>query len=289
MYTKRPTPDELDELTRMLERSLATARFDGGGTAVLTGAGLSTESGIPDYRGPETRRRARNPVQYRDFLRSVAARRRYWARSMLGWPRIARARPNLGHQTLASLERSSFVRGLITQNVDGLHAQAGSRELVELHGALRDAICLACGRLSARAELQCALERENGELLASAAESAPDGDAELPDELVARFRLVDCPCGGALKPHVVFFGENVPPPRVAQAMDMVERAAALLVVGTSLSVYSGLRFVRKAAERAIPVAIVTLGETRGDPFATLRIDAAAGITLTSLAERLEAQ
>lgn len=257
--------------------------FGRGSTLVLTGAGLSTESGIPDYRGPETRRRAQNPIQFREFLSSPLARRRYWARSMFGWPRIARARPNAGHEALSRLERHGAVHGVVTQNVDGLHTHAGSRELVELHGALRETICLQCGRLLARAVLQAALERENPELLASVTALAPDGDAELSPELVERFRVVDCACGGALKPHVVFFGENVPPARVARAYALVERASALLVVGSSLAVYSGLRFVRRAAERSIPVAIVSLGETRGDALATLRIDAAAGVTLTALA------
>jgi NAD+-dependent protein deacetylase sirtuin 4 len=277
MYDQEPTERELAELSRLFER---------GEVAVLTGAGLSTESGIPDYRGPETRRRARNPIQYREFMRSDVARRRYWARSTVGYPRIARARPNDGHDALAALERAARIGGVITQNVDGLHGAAGSRELVELHGALREAVCLACAKVQSRDELQRALERENPELLAALAEFAPDGDAELPDALVERFRLVDCPCGGPLKPHVVFFGENVPPDRVRRAFALVDRAKALLVVGSSLAVYSGLRFVRRAAERALPVAIVCLGETRGDPYASLRIDAGAGATLRALMQRL---
>lgn len=280
MYTKQPSNEELEALQTLL---------CSGETAVLTGAGLSTESGIPDYRGPETRRRARNPVQYREFLRSAAARKRYWARSMLGWPRIAHARPNVGHGALAALERSGLLRGIVTQNVDGLHTQAGSSALVELHGALREAICLACGKLTERAAVQRALETQNEELLASAAGFAPDGDADLDDALIERFRVVDCACGGPLKPHVVFFGENVPPARVQRAFDMVDGSAALVVIGSSLAVYSGLRFVRRAAERGLPVAIVSLGETRGDALATLRIDAAAGATLTALAAALEAQ
>jgi len=280
MYTKLPSRSELDVLTELCER---------GSTVVLTGAGISTESGIPDYRGPETRRRARNPVQYREFLRSAAARQRYWARSMLGWPRMAAARPNGGHDALVRLERTGLLRGLLTQNVDGLHTQAGSRELIELHGALREATCLECGRLTPRAALQEALERANPELLASFVEQAPDGDAELASKLVEGFHVVDCACGGPLKPHVVFFGESVPSARVTRAFELLEQARALLVVGSSLAVYSGLRFVRKAAQRAIPVAIVSLGETRGDPLASVRIDAGAGVTLTSLAARLKAQ
>jgi NAD+-dependent protein deacetylase sirtuin 4 len=265
------------------------ALFARGPVAVLTGAGISTESGIPDYRGPETRRRARNPVQYRDFLRSDAARRRYWARSMLGWPRIVRAEPNAGHRAITRLEQLGRVTGIVTQNVDGLHGVAGTRDLVELHGALRRAVCLRCRELLPRDQLQAALEQENPTFRADLAEQAPDGDAELSDERIASFRVIDCACGGPLKPDVVFFGENVPPMRVASAMEWVKRGAALLVVGSSLAIYSGLRFVHAAVQQGVPVALLTLGETRADPLAALRIDASAGPTLTSLVERLEAR
>jgi NAD-dependent deacetylase sirtuin 4 len=277
MYTKPPTPEELAALRALFER---------GPVAVLTGAGVSTESGIPDYRGPETRRRARNPVQYREFLRSAQARRRYWARSMLGWPRMRRARPNVAHTALERLERAGRLTGLVTQNVDGLHVDAGSRALVELHGALRHAVCLACAALHPRDEIQRELERLNGDLHAQLVELAPDGDAELATEPLEQFRVVDCHCGGPLKPHVVFFGENVPPPRVQRALQLVDEARALLVVGSSLAIYSGLRFVHAAAQRALPVCILTLGETRGDPLAALRIDAGAGETLAALAAAL---
>ncbi len=260
--------------------------FDKGPIAVLTGAGISTESGIPDYRGPETRRRARNPIQYREFLRSAEARRRYWARSMLGWPRLRCARPNQGHTSLAALERAGAIGGVITQNVDSLHGEAGSQELVELHGALRETICLACRRLYPRAALQEQLERQNPELLAQRVESAPDGDAELCDEHLVHFHVVDCACGGPLKPHVVFFGENVPPARVERAFTLADGGAALLVVGSSLAVFSGLRFVHRAARRGQPIAIVSYGETRGDAFARVRIDSAAGPTLSTLTARL---
>ncbi|MDB4972750.1 MAG: cobB2 [Myxococcaceae bacterium] len=262
------------------------AWFGRGPVAVLTGAGISTESGIPDYRGPETRRRARNPIQYRDFLRKPEARQRYWARSMLGWPRFSCARPNAGHAAVAKLERAGLLSGVLTQNVDGLHGAAGSRELVELHGALSQTLCLSCQRLSSRAELQTKLEQANPELAALAPELAPDGDAELTDPRLGSFRVIDCSCGGPLKPHVVFFGENVPPARVARAMQFVEQAAGLLVVGSSLAVYSGLRFVHAAEKRGTPVALLTLGPTRGDASASLRIEAGAGATLTRLTERL---
>jgi len=260
--------------------------FARGPVAVLTGAGVSTESGIPDYRGPETRRRARNPVQYQQFLKQPEARRRYWARSMLGWPRFSRARPNVTHHVLHDLLAQGVVSGIITQNVDGLHAAAGSADAIELHGALREAKCLACASRISRDALQEALERENPAFVEAAPELAPDGDSELEGPHIARFRVVDCACGGPLKPDVVFFGESVPVERVGRAMTLVERASSLLVIGSSLAVYSGLRFVRAAARLGIPTAIVSLGETRGDASASVRIDAGAGATLTALAKLL---
>ncbi len=250
-----------------------------GSVVALTGAGISTESGIPDYRGPGTRERARNPIQYRAFLDDPSTRQRYWARSLAGWPRIASAAPNAGHHAITALERRGVVTGLITQNVDRLHHAAGSTP-IELHGALAEVICLTCGALEDRAELQRRLMLLNPWFDADAA-YAPDGDADL--EHVAGFRVADClACGGVLKPHVVFFGENVPKPRVDAAFALVDAARALLVVGSSLTVYSGYRFVRRAAELGKPVAIVNLGPTRGDPLATLRIDAPAGEVLSAL-------
>jgi NAD-dependent SIR2 family protein deacetylase len=188
---------------------------------------------------------------------------------------------------LRQLESLRLVDGIVTQNVDGLHLAAGSGEAVELHGALRETICLECGRLMPRDELQVELERWNSELVAQQVELAPDGDADLDDARLARFRIVDCECGGRLKPHVVFFGENVPRVRVQRALSLVESARALLVVGSSLTVWSGFRFVRAASERGQPVAILSLGPTRGDPCATLRIEAGAGTTLRALAEHLK--
>ncbi|MET0340948.1 MAG: NAD-dependent protein deacetylase [Polyangiales bacterium] len=276
-YARTPSTSELTALARLFER---------GPVAVLTGAGVSTESGIPDYRGPETRRRARNPVQFQHFLSRPEARQRYWARSMLGWPRFRRAAPNAAHHTLRALEEAGRLSGLVTQNVDGLHADAGSTSAVELHGALREVRCLVCAARVPRAHLQEQLERANPAFLAETPALAPDGDADLEDPRIARFVVIDCACGGPLKPDVVFFGESVPAPRVEQAMQAVERAASLLVVGSSLAVYSGLRFVRAAVRQKIPVAIVSLGETRGDPSADLRIDAGAGATLTALRARL---
>lgn len=277
MYDLGPTAAQLAALASLVEP---------GGLAVLTGAGLSTESGIPDYRGPSSRARPRRPMQYQEFIQSEAARRRYWARSMLGWPRFAAARPNAGHVVLQQLEASGLVHGIVTQNVDGLHLAAGSGDAVELHGALRQTICLECGRLMPRDELQAELERWNSELLAEVVELAPDGDADLDEARLAQFRVVDCECGGRLKPYVVFFGENVPRARVERALALVDEARALLVVGSSLTVWSGFRFVRAASERGQPVAILSLGPTRGDDCATLRIEAGVGVTLRALSKRL---
>lgn len=253
----------------------------------LTGAGCSTESGIPDYRGPDTPPRARPPIQHREFVDRAEARRRYWARSMLGWPRLAAARPNRGHAALAALERAGAVAGVITQNVDGLHHGAGSREVVELHGALRRVRCLLCGDLTARDELQRRLGAANPGWAERHAAAAPDGDADLPDDVVAGFEVVACAaCRGVLMPDVVFFGGSVPRPTLDAAWATFERAEVLLVVGSSLTVFSGYRFVRRAAERAVPVAIVNRGPTRGDPHAQVRVDASAGAILAALVHAL---
>ncbi|MBX3248516.1 MAG: NAD-dependent protein deacetylase [Myxococcales bacterium] len=270
---------------------------EGRRVAALTGAGISTESGIPDYRGPETRRRARNPIQYRDFLGSEEGRRRYWARALVGWRRFSSTTPNAAHHALVALERAGALTGVVTQNVDRLHHAAGSRAVVELHGTLHDVVCLSCGDVSPRQELQETLERLNPHYVALAAEMAPDGDAEVErgralraDQSFADFRLVSCRrCGGPLKPHVVFFGEGVPKERVDAAWAMVDAAEVLLVVGSSLAVFSGYRFVRGAARRGQPIAIVNLGETRGDLHATVRVDARAGVVLPALAARVAAR
>lgn len=263
-----------------LERLMAGRR-----TAVLTGAGLSTESGIPDYRGPETRRRARNPIQYRQFMDSPAARQRYWARALVGWRRFHGAKPNRGHRAIAALGEAGLLTGVITQNVDRLHHRAGTTDAVELHGALAEVVCISCGRLVPRVAVQERLEHLNPSYVRATAEIAPDGDAEL--ERTEDFVVVTCDaCDGPLKPHVVFFGENVPKPRVDAAWSRVNAADALLVVGSSLTVFSGYRFVRGAKERDQPVAILNLGETRGDKHATLKVDESAGGVLTELVNRI---
>jgi NAD+-dependent protein deacetylase sirtuin 4 len=269
----------VDDLDRLVDL-LADRR-----TFVLVGAGCSTESGIPDYRGPETRHRARNPVQYRAFVGDDHARRRYWARAYVGWPRMRGAAPNPAHHALAELERLGLVTGVVTQNVDGLHHVAGSRAVVELHGALRRVVCLGCGALTDREHLQARIERDNPWIVGASAESAPDGDAEL--QLVDAFVVPVCDaCGGALKPDVVFFGENVPRARVDAAWGMLAEAERVLVVGSSLTVFSGYRFVKRAWDCQIPIGIVNVGESRGDALAAVRVDARVGQLLPRVVERL---
>lgn len=257
-------------------------------TVVLSGAGISTESGIPDYRSPRPEPR-RAPVTYQEFVGHEAVRRRYWARSAVGWRRVADARPNAGHAALAALERAGYVRGILTQNVDRLHQAAGSTRVLELHGALDGVVCLACGTRSPRARMQARLLELNPDLGAADAPVAPDGDADLTDRRIAGVRVPACEaCGGILKPDVVFFGENVPKPRVEQAWDLYGEGEVLLVVGSSLTVFSGYRFVLRASQERRPVAIATLGPTRGDALARLRVEGALGTTLPALVRALGA-
>ena len=257
--------DALDRLRELLEGRRVVA---------LTGAGLSTRSGIPDYRGPETRKRARNPMKYRAFMDDPEARRRYWARAVVGWDRFRVAQPNEAHVALARMERDGRLAGVITQNVDRLHHAAGSEQVVELHGALQEVRCIECSLIVDRDEVQERLLELNPGWNQRLAEIAPDGDAELPDWLVEGFRVSACSgCGGPLKPNVVFFGETVPAPIVDAAWDLMGEAEVLLVAGSSLTVFSGYRFVKRAAERNMPVAIINLGETRGDALADLCVDA----------------
>jgi len=255
-----------------------------GDVVVLSGAGLSTESGIPDYRGPSGALRRHAPMNYHAFVNDAAARHRYWARSYLGWPQIARARPNDGHRALAALQAAGVLSGVITQNVDGLHQAAGTRDVLELHGGLDRTLCLGCGDRAPRSELDERLRGANPGFGASIDEVNPDGDVELADAELVGFRMLDCRrCGGGpLKPDVVFFGENVPRERVQRSYDLVDAAATLLVLGSSLTVLSGFRFVRHAARNAVPVAIVNQGPTRGDQLATVRIDAPLGVVLPAL-------
>jgi NAD-dependent SIR2 family protein deacetylase len=258
-----------------------------GGVLVLSGAGISTESGIPDYRGEGGSLGRHTPMTYQDFTGSAQARRRYWARSHLGWRTFGRARPNAGHRAVAAFERSGLVSGVITQNVDGLHQAAGSEGVVELHGNLARVVCLSCGAVSSRHELALRLEEANMGFEPVAAGINPDGDADLSDAQVGDFRVVPCTaCGGILKPDVVFFGESVPAPRVDHCRQLVREATSLLVLGSSLTVMSGLRFVRQAAQAGTPVLIVNRDPTRGDRHALTRITLPLGSTLSSMADHL---
>ena len=257
----------------------------------LTGAGMSTDSGIPDYRGAGVR--PTSPIQYDDFVRSADTRRRYWARSLLGFRSFGRAAPNPGHRAMAQLAGHGLTT-VITQNVDGLHGAGGSRDVLELHGRIDRVICLDCAAVSSRTALQARLEDANpglnGDVPPGRAELddtrlRPDGDAVV--ERWADFVVLPCErCGGVLKPDVVFFGESVPRGRVADAYAAVDAAEALLVAGSSLTVMSGLRFVRHAAKAGKPVAIVNRGATRGDELASVRLDAGCSETLSDLVNAL---
>jgi len=240
---------------------------------VLTGAGISTGSGIPDYRGPDGVWKRRAPITYQAFTRDAAMRARYWARSFAGWPMVARAEPNAAHAALVRLESRGEIRGLVTQNVDGLHTRAGQRDVLDLHGRIDRVICLQCRTPVARADVQAELAAAHPDWNASLATIAPDGDADLERIDLDRVRPPICrTCGGMLKPDVVFFGENVPAERVDAAMQALRDADAMLVVGSSLMVYSGFRFARMARESGKPLAILTRGVTRADPLASLKLD-----------------
>ena len=259
-----------------------------GGVVVLSGAGLSTESGIPDYRGPSGVARGGTPMTYQVFTRDPLARRRYWARSHLGWRTIGDARPNAGHRAVARLQELARVDGIITQNVDGLHQAGGAHGVVELHGNLARITCLGCGDGTSRHEHEARLGAANPGFAAAVSAINPDGDAEIDDAELAGFAVVDCAaCGGLLKPDVVYFGETVPAGRVSRSFDLVAGARTLLVLGSSLTVMSGRRFVLRAAKDGIRVAIVNQGVTRGEPYAGLIVDAALGEVLPELVRRVE--
>ena len=254
---------------------------------VLSGAGVSTDSGIPGYRDAGGNWQRRSPITVQEFLRSPAARRRYWARSMVGWPRIAKARPNAAHRALAQLERTLGFTRLVTQNVDGLHQRAGSEDVVELHGNLARVLCLDCGAVHARETIQRWLDDANARFAADRAPSAPDGDADVDAADLDAFSIPACPhCGGDLKPDVVFFGENVPRERVAAAMHALEQADAMLVVGSSLMVYSGFRFCERAAALGRPIAAINRGRTRADALFAVKVEASCAEALAALAERI---
>ncbi|WP_103311355.1 MULTISPECIES: NAD-dependent protein deacetylase [unclassified Pseudomonas] len=241
---------------------------------VLTGAGISTPSGIPDYRDSDGVRRGRQPMMYQEFLAQPEARRRYWARAMLGWPRVRQARPNVAHEALAELQAQQRITGLITQNVDTLHDQAGSQDVIELHGSLHRVLCLDCGQRSERQQIQRLMETANPYLAGVDAVQAPDGDTLLDPAFEARFQVPHCPhCGGErLKPDVVFFGENVAPLTATRAMHAVEQADGLLVVGSSLMAYSAFRLCRAIKDQGKPLLAINRGKTRADELLDLKLE-----------------
>jgi NAD-dependent SIR2 family protein deacetylase len=262
-----------------------------GRLVVLTGAGVSTDSGIPDYRGPRPvgAPPTRMPMTYQEFVASPVNQQRYWARAHVGWSRMGTAEPNAGHRALARLEALGRVELLVTQNVDGLHERAGSRELVALHGRIADVVCLDCRSVTGRAAVQARMAALNPGWAARHADATvrPDGDVEL--DATRGFVVPACErCGGRLKPHVVFFGENVPKDRVLRATEAVNRADALLVVGSSLTVMSGFRFVRQAARAGKPVVVVNRGTTRGDDLASYKLEMGCSEFLTGLVAREQA-
>jgi NAD-dependent SIR2 family protein deacetylase len=257
-----------------------------GGVLVLTGAGVSTESGIPDYRDESGQWKRSPPMQYREFIGSEARRRRYWARSVLGFKVLGHAQPNLAHRVLADFQRRGLVSAIVTQNVDGLHQAAGADNVIDLHGRIDQVVCLGCGRTSSRASLQHELEAQNPEWAARAGIIAPDGDADPGGADDSEFHVVACPCGGLLKPDVVFFGENVPVARVEATLAALESSRSLLVVGSSLMVFSGYRFVRAAARLGRPIAVINRGQTRADAVAVAKLEGDAGARLSEIAARL---
>jgi len=254
---------------------------------VLTGAGCSTESGIPDYRDANGDWKRPAPVTYQAFMGSEATRKRYWARSLIGWRIMGGAQPGLAHRALAKLEAAGHVHLLLTQNVDGLHDAAGSRAIIDLHGRIDTVCCTACGTRSPRAELQARLLDSNPEWAQLSARSAPDGDADLDGRDFSSFEIPSCErCGGLLKPDVVFFGESVPPARVAAARAALQESDAVLVAGSSLMVYSGFRFVQAAAAAGLPVAAVNLGRTRADDLMALKVEQPVGQALSDVVDAL---
>lgn len=268
----------LDELARVVGE---------GAVVVLSGAGLSTESGIPDYRGPSGQARRASPMTYQAFTTSASARQRYWARSAVGWHVIDRAQPNDGHRAVTALQSAGLLAGIVTQNVDGLHTAAGATDVVELHGNLDQVVCLQCGTASPREVLQHRLTAANRAWTAQVRAINPDGDVDLDDAALDGFRVVDCTvCGGVLKPDVVYFGETVPAERVARSFAVVDGARLLLVLGSSLKVMSGHRFVLRAVKLGTPVAIVNDGVTRGDAYASLKLQARLGEALSALVATL---
>jgi NAD-dependent SIR2 family protein deacetylase len=276
-----PAPAEVEALRHELQRH---ERW-----FVLTGAGCSTESGIPAYRDALGAWQHKQPIQFRDFVRSEAVRQRYWARSFVGFERVRSARPNAAHLALRRLQSLNRQRALVTQNVDGLHQKAGSEGVIDLHGQLAGVECLGCRAVLDRASLQTVLLDLNPSLFNhGVSAAAPDGDADIEELGASQLRVPACSvCGGVLKPAVVFFGETVPPSRISAAYQALDESEALLVVGSSLMVFSGYRFVRRAAESKKPIVVVNQGLTRADPYARLKFQSPCGLLLEAAVGGLE--
>lgn len=271
-------PEDVDAIARSLRAWVD--RFER--VFVLTGAGISTGSGIPDYRDTAGAWKRPPPVTYQAFVGDVATYRRYWARSFVGWPMFSTALPNAGHRALATFEQQRRVTSLVTQNVDTLHQRAGSRDVIDLHGRLDGTVCLGCGDVRRRGELQTRMTANNHGWRPRDTAAAPDGDADIDPAAVATFEPPHCTiCGGMLKPDVVFFGENVPAARYAQALAALHAADAVLVVGSSLMVYSGFRFARMGHERGMPVAILNRGQSRADALVDLKLEGECGEVLAA--------
>jgi NAD-dependent SIR2 family protein deacetylase len=254
---------------------------------LLTGAGISTDSGIPDYRDKKGEWKRNPPVQHQDFMKDEHTRQRFWARSLIGWPVMRNAQPNASHHAIAQLEEKNICQQLVTQNVDGLHNKAGSQKVIDLHGRSDQVICTQCANLYSRDQICEQLNQLNPEFAKLTATVAPDGDAYLERDDFHLFQLTACSdCGGILKPHVVFFGDTVPRVRVDSALDALEQSDALLVIGSSLMVFSGYRFCKKAEALGKPIALLNQGITRADSLATLKLDACCGTTLAELNQLL---
>lgn len=276
-------PAPSGDFEQLLEFTRAHARL-----LVVTGAGLSTDSGIPAYRDADGRWLRRDPILYHEFMASEQTRRRYWARSFFGWPLMQSARFNGAHQALARLEAAGHVELLVTQNVDGLHERAGSRRLIEIHGRLSRASCLSCGYRIERDELQQRLHALNPDWRPEVLGYNPDGDAELDASAYPGFMVADCErCGGPLKPDVVFFGESVPAERIAAVRSALRSSDAVLVLGSSLVVMSGYRIVREGVAAGLPVVAVNRGRTRADDLLSFKVDADCSEALSRLAEALQ--
>ncbi|MCH8552543.1 MAG: NAD-dependent protein deacetylase [Natronospirillum sp.] len=280
--TEAPEPHRVIDPVEAAEALLSFLQQHGPLT-LLTGAGISTDSGIPDYRDGAGAWKRKQPVQHLDFMQDPATRQRYWARSLVGWPVMQQAQPNAAHEALTRLQQAGLIGTVITQNVDRLHQRAGTRNVIDLHGRADEVLCMSCGYRCPRVDVHDRCSELNPDFRDFTAATAPDGDADLEADFT-RFRVADCPqCAGVLKPDVVYFGDNVPRERVNQARQALENSAGLLVIGSSLMVFSGFRFCRYAEQAGLPIALLNRGRTRADDMATLKLDCAIGPVLGRVA------